>query len=136
MRLQVVSAVAAWAVTSACQSLPVTRNLWSRDADYKELSEKLSNAAKVYYPGSAEFEKANTRWSNLETPTVNIVVVPSTENDVVETVREPYPFRLFLCRSVDVFNLPHIISLDVSSPAHGQCLLMLQNASRVIPTTS
>ncbi|PLB48752.1 FAD-binding domain-containing protein [Aspergillus steynii IBT 23096] len=87
MRLQVVTAIAAWAVTSACQSLPVTRNLWSRDADYKELSEKLSTSAKVYYPGSDEFKKASTRWSNLELPTVNIVVVPSTENDVVETVK-------------------------------------------------
>jgi hypothetical protein len=86
MRLQVITAVAAWAVTSACQSLPVTRNLWSRDVDFKALSEKLSSSAKVYYPGSNEFEEASSRWSNLEIPTVNIVVVPSTENDVVETV--------------------------------------------------
>jgi hypothetical protein len=84
MRLQAVTAVTAWAVASACQSLPGT--IWSRDADYKELSEKLSPSAKAYYPGSDEFEKANTRWSNLEVPTVNIVIVPGTENDVVETV--------------------------------------------------
>lgn len=81
-----ITAVAAWAVTSACESLPVTRNLWSRDVDYKVLSEKLSSSAKVYYPGSNEFEEASSRWSNMEIPTVNIVVVPSTENDVVETV--------------------------------------------------
>ncbi|KNG82581.1 FAD binding domain-containing protein [Aspergillus nomiae NRRL 13137] len=87
MRMQVATAVAAWAVTSACQSLPITRNLWSRDADYKDLSEKLSVSAKVYYPGSDEFEQASIRWSNLEKPTVNIVVVPGTENDVVETVQ-------------------------------------------------
>jgi hypothetical protein len=86
MRLQAVTAVTAWAVASACQSLPGTRTIWSRDADYKELSEKLSPSAKAYYPGSDEFEKANTRWSNLEVPTVNIVIVPGTENDVVETV--------------------------------------------------
>ncbi|KAE8374731.1 FAD-binding domain-containing protein [Aspergillus bertholletiae] len=83
MAKEVATAVAAWAVTSVCQS---TRNLWSRDADYKELSEKLSSTAKVYYPGTNEFELASTRWSNLEKPTVNIVVVPGTENDVVETV--------------------------------------------------
>ncbi|KAB8220157.1 FAD-binding domain-containing protein [Aspergillus novoparasiticus] len=87
MRLAVVTAVVAWAATSACQSLPVTRNIWSRDVDYKALSERLSSSAKIYYPGSDEFEEASSRWSNLETPTVNIVVVPSTENDVVETVK-------------------------------------------------
>ncbi|KAE8344882.1 hypothetical protein BDV24DRAFT_171384 [Aspergillus arachidicola] len=87
MRLPVVTAVAVWAVTSACQSLPVTRNIWSRDVDYKALSEKLSSSAQVYYPGSDEFKEASTRWSNLEPPTVNIVVVPGTENDVVETVK-------------------------------------------------
>lgn len=86
MRLQTLTAVAAWAVVSACQTLPGTRTIWSRDADYKELSEKLSSSAKAYYPGSEEFEKANTRWSNLEVPTVNIVIAPHTENDVVETV--------------------------------------------------
>ncbi|KAA8642624.1 hypothetical protein EYZ11_009031 [Aspergillus tanneri] len=87
MRLQVVSAVAAWAVSSACQSLSVSRDLWSRDVNYKALSEKLSSSAKVYYPDSDEFEEASSRWSNLEIPTVNIIVVPSTENDVVETVK-------------------------------------------------
>ncbi|RYP58486.1 hypothetical protein DL769_008937 [Monosporascus sp. CRB-8-3] len=81
MRLQVVTAVAALAVTSACQTL------WSRDVDYKALSKKLSSSARVYYPGSDDFEEASTRWSNLDIPTVNIIVVPSTENDVVETVK-------------------------------------------------
>lgn len=87
MRLQAVTAVAAWAVVSVCQSLPGTRTIWSRDTDYKELSEKLSTSAKAYYPSSDEFKQANTRWSNLKVPTVNIVIVPGTENDVVETVR-------------------------------------------------
>lgn len=64
----------------------MSRNLWSRDADFKELSEKLSSSAKAYYPGTDEFKAANERWSNLDVPTVNIVVVPGTENDVVETV--------------------------------------------------
>ncbi|KAK7398253.1 hypothetical protein QQX98_012366 [Neonectria punicea] len=81
MRLHVVTAVATLAATSACQTL------WSRDADFKALSEKLSSSAKVYYPGLDDFAKASTRWSNLDIPTVNIVVVPNTENDVVEAVR-------------------------------------------------
>ncbi|KAK5994217.1 FAD-linked oxidoreductase chyH [Cladobotryum mycophilum] len=87
MRLQVITAVAAWAVTSASQSLFTARNLWPRDADFKALSEKLSVNAKVYYPGSDEFNQASSRWSNLKPPTVNVVVVPGTENDVVETVK-------------------------------------------------
>ncbi|KAE8132843.1 hypothetical protein BDV38DRAFT_287318 [Aspergillus pseudotamarii] len=70
MRLPVGTAVAAWAVTSACQSLP--------------------------YPGSDEFEEASTRWSSLESPTVSIVVVPGTGNGLVETVkfaqRQELPF--------------------------------------------
>ncbi|KAL4728692.1 FAD-linked oxidoreductase chry5 [Fusarium chlamydosporum] len=81
MRLQVLSSVATLAATSVCQTL------WSRDVDYKALSKELSASAKVYFPGSDDFETASTRWSNLDVPTVNIVVVPSTENDVVETVK-------------------------------------------------
>ncbi|KAJ5900120.1 hypothetical protein N7495_004864 [Penicillium taxi] len=99
MRLQVITAVAAWTVTSACQSIPITQNLWSRDVDYKALSGKLSSSAKIYYPGSEGFVEATTRWSNLDTPTVNIVVVPITENDVVETVKfankKKLPFLAF-----------------------------------------
>ncbi|KAL4865193.1 hypothetical protein BDV12DRAFT_200385 [Aspergillus spectabilis] len=41
----------------------------------------------IYFPGSDEFEAATTRWSVLESPTVNIVVVPETEDDVVKTVK-------------------------------------------------
>ncbi|RYP04942.1 hypothetical protein DL764_004154 [Monosporascus ibericus] len=81
MRLQVVTAVTALAATSACQSR------WSRDVDYKALSKMFSSSVKIYYPGSGNFEGASSRWSNLDISTVNIVVVPSTENDVVETVK-------------------------------------------------
>lgn len=81
MRSQVITAVAALAAPSACQGL------WPRqDADYQALSQALSTSAKVYYPGSTDFVDASTRWSNLDLPTVNIVVSPATENDVVETV--------------------------------------------------
>jgi hypothetical protein len=120
MRLQVITAVAAWAVTSACQSLPVTRNLWSRDVDFKALSEKLSSTAKVYYPGSNEFEEASSRWSNLEIPTVNIVVVPSTENDVVETVSFCILYLVDL--SLSLFHI--FLSICHVFPAHGQRILV------------
>jgi len=80
MRLQVLTAFATLAARSACQTL------WARDVDYKALSKELSSSAKVYFPGSDEFDAASKRWSNLDTPSVNIVVVPATENDVVEIV--------------------------------------------------
>lgn len=52
-----------------------------------ELIGNLSDAAKVYLPGSDEFDTASTRWSVLEAPKVNVVVVPGTADDVAETVR-------------------------------------------------
>ncbi|KAK2598063.1 hypothetical protein QQS21_005774 [Conoideocrella luteorostrata] len=90
--MEVVAAVAAWALTSACHSLPVVRDLvpglCPRDiGDAKELQDGLSPGAKVYFPGSQGFKDASTRWSVLNPPTVNVVVVPATENDVAETVK-------------------------------------------------
>ncbi|KAF7589612.1 hypothetical protein BBP40_004026 [Aspergillus hancockii] len=89
--MEVVTALAVWAITSACQNIPSSHN-WARGLcpranDVRELGEKLSRTAKVYFPGSDEFEVASTRWSVLGAPKVNIVVVPATENDVVETVK-------------------------------------------------
>ncbi|KAM0203939.1 hypothetical protein ACHAQI_010275 [Fusarium lateritium] len=81
MRFQVLAAVATLIGFSTCQIL------WSRDVDYKALSKELSSSAKVYFPGSDDFKAASTRWSNLDLPTINIVVVPSTEEDVVKTVQ-------------------------------------------------
>ncbi|KAM0229019.1 hypothetical protein ACHAPO_010296 [Fusarium lateritium] len=81
MRLQALTALATLAAQTTCQTL------WSRDVDYKALSKELSASAKVYFPGSEDFEAASKRWSNLDTPTVNIVAVPATENDVVEIVK-------------------------------------------------
>ncbi|KAF4994529.1 hypothetical protein FGRMN_5738 [Fusarium graminum] len=81
MRLQVFTAVATLGASSACQTV------WSRDVDYKTFGKELSQTARVYYPGSDEFNAASTRWSNLDLPTVNIVVVPGTEEDVVKTVQ-------------------------------------------------
>src|SRR5437588_9106306 len=91
LKMEALTAVAAWAVASACLNVPVASN-WlggicpSGDADLTQLGETLSSTAKIYFPGSAEFEAASARWSVLEAPKVNIVVVPGTENDVAETV--------------------------------------------------
>ncbi|KAJ5091128.1 hypothetical protein NUU61_005998 [Penicillium alfredii] len=91
LKMEVVTAVAAWALTSACSNLPVTCNwhngLCLRGDDFQELGGKLSNSAKVYFPGSHGFKEASTRWSVLEEPKVNVVVIPGTEDDVAETVK-------------------------------------------------
>jgi hypothetical protein len=54
--------------------------------DVKSLAPYLSPTAKIYFPGSNEFTTYTIRWSNLETPTPNIVIAPGTENDVVQIV--------------------------------------------------
>ena len=94
LKTEAFTAVAVWAMTSACRSVPVTRD-WANglcprgDADLQELGAKLSSTAKVYFPGSSEFEDASARWSTLAEPNVTVVVVPGTESDVVETVILP-----------------------------------------------
>ncbi|KAK4034985.1 hypothetical protein C8A01DRAFT_48756 [Parachaetomium inaequale] len=45
----------------------------------------LSSDAEVYLPGSAQFDRFSERWSNLETPIVNITILPATD-DVVKIV--------------------------------------------------
>lgn len=92
LKTEVLTAVAAWAVTSTCLNIPVARD-WlggicpRGDDSLKQLGAKLSDIAKIYFPGSDEFVAATTRWSVLDAPKVNVVVVPGTENDVVETVK-------------------------------------------------
>ncbi|KAH8887629.1 FAD-binding domain-containing protein [Thozetella sp. PMI_491] len=92
LKMEVLTAVAAWALSSTCMNLPVPRswlggNCAKRDSDFAALSEKLSSTAQIYFPGSAEFTQLSARWSVLDTPTVNVVVVPTTENDIVETIK-------------------------------------------------
>lgn len=92
-KMEVVAAVAAWAWTSACTGLPAVRDLvpglCPRDIDEaRALQNSLSSGAKVYFPGSPEFDDASTRWSTLSPPTVNVVVVAATAKDVSETVSE------------------------------------------------
>ncbi|TDZ67831.1 FAD-linked oxidoreductase chyH [Colletotrichum trifolii] len=88
-KVEVAAALTAWATISACMSIPVAPQMLSGICarDTSELGERLSSTAKIYSPGSAEFETASTRWSNLQAPTVKLVVVPGNENDVAETVR-------------------------------------------------
>ncbi|KAF1958357.1 FAD-binding domain-containing protein [Byssothecium circinans] len=89
------SAVTAWAVTSV---LPVVscgptspHDIFPRTPatgiDVKTLAPYLSSAAKIYLPGSTEFTTYTVRWSNLEPPTPNVVIVPGTEKDVAEIVK-------------------------------------------------
>jgi hypothetical protein len=52
---------------------------------YSQLASKLSSTAEIYSPGSDSFDAAIARWSNASVPVANVVVVPGTENDVVET---------------------------------------------------
>lgn len=53
----------------------------------KVLRDILSPAAKVYYPNSTEFNTLSARWSTLAEPNVNVVAVPSTEDDVAKIVQ-------------------------------------------------
>lgn len=90
-KMEVAMVIAAWAFAAVGQSPPLARNglsgLHSRgNYDMTELQAKLSSSAKIYYPNSTEFDDASARWSLLDEPKVNVVVVPGTENDVAETV--------------------------------------------------
>lgn len=87
-KMEVLTAVAAWTLGSASMKLaPGYNTNWHRtDASLVALEARLSSSAKIYTNGTAEFEEASSRWSVLDAPKVSIVVVPGTENDVVETV--------------------------------------------------
>lgn len=66
----------------------------SGTVDYSQLAKKLSPSAQIYLPGSGEFNSLVARWSNLSIPVANVVVVPATENDVVQTVSHFVFYRL------------------------------------------
>lgn len=105
LKMQAAMAIAAWAFTSVGQNEPVARNrapgLHSRGSyDMTELQNKLSSSAKIYYPNSTEFNDASARWSLLDEPKVNVVVVPGTENDVAATVGASVPFLSCILPSV------------------------------------
>ncbi|KAI1214558.1 FAD binding domain protein [Annulohypoxylon truncatum] len=88
--MEVIAAVAAGAIASACQNAVLSSWLVSicPQRDYvKELGDRLSRHAHIYTPGSDDFKTATTRWSVAHAPEVKLVVVPSIENDVAETVK-------------------------------------------------
>ncbi|KAI1084318.1 FAD binding domain protein [Whalleya microplaca] len=88
--MEVVTAIAAWAISAACRNVPTNSllaGICNRGVDIKELSGRLSTGARVYGPGTDVFTQATTRWSTLDAPGVDVVVVPSVENDVAETVK-------------------------------------------------
>ncbi|KAJ5779442.1 hypothetical protein N7457_007162 [Penicillium paradoxum] len=90
---RMISAIAAWGFSAACHGFPIGckdiegGHCPRGDADLDALGKNLSSSAQVYFPGSSGFSDATTRWSALAEPTVSVLVVPGTENDVVETVR-------------------------------------------------
>ncbi|KAI0883287.1 FAD binding domain protein [Annulohypoxylon maeteangense] len=88
--MEVIAAVAAGAIASACQNAVLSSWLVSicPQRDYaKELGERLSRNAHIYTPGSDNFAAATTRWSAAHAPEAKLVVIPSIENDVAETVK-------------------------------------------------
>ncbi|KAK9369875.1 hypothetical protein V1509DRAFT_638558 [Lipomyces kononenkoae] len=87
-KLEVAALLAAWASAAACLDVPQSsQGTCPNNVNAKQLGNKLSNTAEIYFPGSAGFAAAIARWSALDPPVASIVVVPGTENDVVETVK-------------------------------------------------
>lgn len=101
--MEVIAAAAAWAINSACQNVPAAQD-WlgsicpSRTIDAEKLGVKLSPTAKIYRSGSEEFGIAAKRWSSLKTPKVDVVVVPTTDEDVAESVIAFNPRRVTIAK--------------------------------------
>ncbi|EFR04908.1 FAD binding domain-containing protein [Nannizzia gypsea CBS 118893] len=98
----IVFALAAWANGSAARSIQqqpsasngASVNICPRDMDTSwvdaiktELVPKLSPEAKVYLPGSRDFDNASVRWSALDKPMVSVAIEVTVAQDVVETVK-------------------------------------------------
>ncbi|CAK7212664.1 hypothetical protein SCUCBS95973_001540 [Sporothrix curviconia] len=82
MRFGQILPLAAFAVESAvaaavCKTSPL---------DTSSLVKKLSAGAYILNSTSAAFADAAARWSSLDAPVPNLIVVPATEQDVVQTV--------------------------------------------------
>lgn len=100
--MEVVTAVVAWALSSAGFSMPDAGNwldaLYPRGSspNWNMLQSELSSSAQLYFPNSTEFGPATARWSVLDEPTAEVVVVPGTENDVAVAV------SVVSCNSIDI----------------------------------
>ncbi|KAK4169994.1 hypothetical protein QBC43DRAFT_340517 [Cladorrhinum sp. PSN259] len=55
--------------------------------DFWNLGKSLSKDAEIFLPTSPGWTSVSQRWSNVGTPTVNITILPATENDVVKIVQ-------------------------------------------------
>ena len=53
----------------------------------KGLGPLLSKGATLYFPGTAQFANATSRWSAYAEPQIAVVVEPATAEDVSTTVR-------------------------------------------------
>ncbi|KAJ0120562.1 hypothetical protein J7T55_015291 [Diaporthe amygdali] len=95
LKMEVLVAVGAWALSSVCGTLShdsrMSSLLCPQGLPYYDLSPLeplLSATASVIYPNeTTAFDLATARWSSYETPTISVVVVPGTESDVAEIVK-------------------------------------------------
>jgi hypothetical protein len=83
--LAVISGLVAWMITGSAAQDTQESPSWVGGVQ-DDLATRLSPAAKIFFPGSSEFELASRRWSVLEAPIVNVAIVPGTAQDVAETV--------------------------------------------------
>ncbi|KAI5460754.1 hypothetical protein BGZ63DRAFT_387709 [Mariannaea sp. PMI_226] len=95
MRFSFLALLAGWSATS-CAKTPVSNSEveGKYPDDLDGLAKKLSKLAKIVFPGSDQFDNASARWSVLNAPHVNFVVIPATEEDVSETVKYANKKRL------------------------------------------
>ncbi|PGH03423.1 hypothetical protein AJ80_08671 [Polytolypa hystricis UAMH7299] len=126
LTIEVITAMCAWAISAVGQSVSTGR-LCPQGGPYNmiELVKKLSPAARIYCPGTEEFEEASIRWSVLEEPKVNVIVVPGTVDDVAETVKFANQRKLpFLA-----YNGAHGAVTTLGKMDHGIEILMHQLSS-------
>ena len=91
LKMEALTVVAA--LSSVCFSSPLVERdaqiTGTCTANYGKLGKDLSDCAELYFPGTDKFAAATLRWSSLENPTINVVVVPCSEEDVSITVSSP-----------------------------------------------
>jgi hypothetical protein len=86
--------------------------------DVQAFAKHLSKNAQIYVPDDSQFKTYTVRWSNLEAPTVNVVVLPATELDVSEIVSYWLSHTPLVARAslgVSHVALPTIIFPSVNS---------------------
>ena len=81
---------AAWAANRACPLFdmsphPLLRGLCD-GLELRTMKQALPPSAQVYAPGSPTYAEATSRWSNIDAPNPKYIVVPASEEAVVETV--------------------------------------------------